>query len=69
LFTAFGSPFLNLNILKPVSSLPHLIFNYTMSPYDDWHRQAWGCALLLILIVLFLNIIGKIIIKKWKVEF
>ena len=69
LFTAFGSPFLNLNILKPVSSLPHLIFNYTMSPYDDWHRQAWGCALLLILIVLFLSIIGKIITKKWKVEF
>ncbi|MCM8785763.1 MAG: phosphate ABC transporter permease PstA [Candidatus Omnitrophica bacterium] len=69
LFTAFGSPFLNLNILKPISSLPHLIFTYTMSPYDDWHRQAWGCALLLIMIILSLNIISKIIVKKWKIEF
>ncbi|MCS7180495.1 MAG: phosphate ABC transporter permease PstA, partial [bacterium] len=69
LFTAFGNPFLNFNINKPVSSLPHLIFTYTMSPYDDWHRQAWGCALVLIFLVFILNFISRIGLKKWKVKF
>lgn len=69
LFTAFGNPFLNFNILKPVSSLPHLIFTYTMSPYDEWHKQAWGCAFVLILLILVLNVISKVFVKKWKVKF
>ena len=42
LFTAFGNPFINLNIFKPMSSIPLIIFNYAISPYDDWHRLAWG---------------------------
>jgi phosphate transport system permease protein len=42
LFTAFGSPFMEWNILKPMSSLPLLIFNYATSPYPDWHALAWG---------------------------
>jgi len=68
LFTAFGNPFLNFNILKPVSSLPHLIFVYTMSPYENWHKHAWGCALILVIIVLFLNSISKIGFRRWKVK-
>lgn len=69
LFTAFGNPFLNFNILKPVSSLPHLIFVYTISPYENWHRKAWGCSLVLILFILTLNFISKFVLRKWKVKF
>jgi phosphate transport system permease protein len=69
LFTAFGNPFMNINALKPVHSLPLVIFNYAISPYKDWHDLAWGASLVLIVFVLFMNIIAKIISRKWKVEF
>jgi len=69
LFTAFGNPFINLNIFKPMSSIPLIIFNYAISPYDDWHRLAWGGSLVLIALILFLNIITKIFERKWKIQF
>jgi phosphate transport system permease protein len=69
LFTAFGNPFINLNILKPMHSLPLLIFNYSTSPYDDWHRLAWGAAFVLMAFVLLLNIVTKIASRKWKVQY
>lgn len=69
LFTAFGNPFMTTNILKPMSSLPLIIFNYATSPYNDWHQLAWGASMLLILMILFLNIITKIVQRKWKVQF
>ena len=69
LFTAFGNPFLNLNPAKPMDSLPLLIFNYAMSPYEDWHRIAWGASLVLIMVVLILNISMKVIGRKWKTQF
>jgi phosphate transport system permease protein len=56
LFTAFGSQFWELNPTNPMAVLALQIFTYAISPYDDWHRQAWGGALLLILAVLVLNI-------------
>ena len=56
LFTAFGSQFWELNPGNPMAVLALQIFNYAISPYDEWHRQAWGGALLLILAVLALNI-------------
>jgi phosphate transport system permease protein len=69
LFTAFGNPFMNTNIFNPMSSLPLIIFNYATSPYDDWQRLAWGASMLLILMILILNIITKIVQRKWKVQF
>jgi phosphate transport system permease protein len=69
LFTAFGNPFLNFNIMQPVHSLPLLIFNYATSPYDDWHRQGWGASLVLIALVLLLSVISKLLVKRWKVQF
>ncbi len=69
LFTAFGNPFMNLNILKPVNSLPLTIFNYATSPYPDWHTLAWGASFVLIAFVLGLNLITKVVAKKWKVQF
>ena len=68
LFTAFGNPYLSVNISKPMQSLPLLIFNYATSPYNDWHDLAWGASLILLLWVLFLNIFTKIITRKWKVQ-
>jgi phosphate transport system permease protein len=69
LFTAFGNPYFSTNILKPMQSLPLLIFNYATSPYDEWHDLAWGAALILLIWVLLLNIITKITTRRWKVQF
>jgi phosphate transport system permease protein len=69
LFTAFGNPFMSTDIFKPMSSLPLIIFNYATSPYSDWHQLAWGASMLLILMILILNIITKIVQRKWKVQF
>lgn len=69
LFTAFGNQFMNWNIFKPVNALPLLIFNYAMSPYDEWKRLAWGASVILILLVLAGNIISRTVAKKWKVQF
>ena len=68
LFTAFGNPYLNTNLTKPMQSLPLMIFNYATSPYDDWHDMAWGAALILLFKVLFLNIITKLTTKRWNVQ-
>jgi phosphate transport system permease protein len=69
LFTAFGSPFMNLNVLKPINSLPLMIFNYATSPYPDWHALAWGASFILIVLVLGLNLFTKVVTKRWKVQF
>lgn len=68
LFTAFGNPYLSVNITKPMHSLPLLIFNYATSPYNDWHDLAWGASLILLVFVLVLNISTKLITRKWKVQ-
>jgi len=68
LFTAFGNPYLSTNVLKPMQSLPLLIFNYATSPYDEWHDLAWGASTILLIWVLLLNISTKLITKKWKVQ-
>jgi phosphate transport system permease protein len=48
LFTAFGNPYLSFNMTKPMQSLPHLIFDYATSPYDDWKNLAWGASVILL---------------------
>ena len=68
LFTAFGNPYLSTAIGKPMESLPHLIFTYATSPYDDWHDLAWGASFILLVFVLTLNIITKVMTRKWKVQ-
>jgi phosphate transport system permease protein len=56
LFTAFGNLGWAHKLTEPIATIPLLIFNYAISPYDDWHRQAWAGALVLLLIVLAINI-------------
>jgi len=67
LFTAFGNRFWTHRLTEPISALPLQIFNYAISPYDDWHRQAWAGALVLLLLVLFINIgVRYLTREKWK---
>lgn len=69
LFTAFGNPYMNLNILKPVDSLPHIIYNYAISPYPEWHQLAWAASLILIIMVLLLNLSIRLLVSKWKIQY
>ena len=56
LFTAFGNHYWSHSLTEPISAMPLQIFNYAISPYDDWHRQAWAGALVLLLLVLSINV-------------
>jgi phosphate transport system permease protein len=69
LFTSFGSPFMNFDMLKPVNTLPLIIFNYATSPYPEWHRLAWGASFVLIVFVLGMNLFTKLVTRRWKVQF
>jgi phosphate transport system permease protein len=51
LFTAFGNPFLSVSLFQPIESLPYQIYVYALSPYDEWHRLAWGGSLVLIALI------------------
>jgi len=51
LFTAFGNQFWNLNMNQPTAALPLQVFVYAISPFDEWHRQAWAGALVLIILI------------------
>lgn len=56
LFTAFGNRFWSHHLTEPIAALPLQIFTYAISPYDDWHRQAWAGALVLVLLVFLLSV-------------
>ena len=66
LFTAFGNPYMNVNLLKPVNALPLLIFNYATSPYLEWQELAWGASFVLIIFILLLNISTKVFINHGR---
>jgi len=68
LFTALGNSYLSVSLTKPMESLPHLIFTYATSPYDDWHNLAWGASFILLMFVLILNIVTKLLTRKWKIQ-
>lgn len=59
LFTAFGNQFWSTSLRQPIAALPLQIFNYAISPYDEWHAQAWAGALVLIAIVLALSLLAR----------
>jgi phosphate transport system permease protein len=67
LFTALGNDTWVQNLRQPIAALPLQIFNYALSPYDDEHRQAWAGALVLLLLVLFINIGVRFLTReRWK---
>jgi phosphate transport system permease protein len=59
LFTALNNQFWSSNMNAPMSNLPVVIFQFAMSPYDDWHRLAWGGAILITFGVLGLNVVAR----------
>jgi phosphate transport system permease protein len=61
LFTAFGSPFWNADVTQPIATLPHTLFNYAISPFDDWHTKAWGVSLVLAALVLLASVAARTI--------
>ena len=64
LFTALGNRFWSTQLDQPIASLTVFIFDYAKAPFDDWNRQAWAAALVLILIILLINIIFRIATRK-----
>ena len=59
LFTSFNNRFFTAKLTQPISSLTVQVFTYAISPYADWHRQAWAGALVLVLIVLLCSLIAR----------
>jgi len=64
LFTALNNQFFSTDMNKPMSNLPVVIFQFAMSPYDNWVRLAWGGALLITLTVLVLNIVARVVFRE-----
>ena len=64
LFTALNNQFLTTNLNAPMASLPAVIFQYALSPYNDWHRLAWAGALLVTATVLALSILARLLENK-----
>jgi phosphate transport system permease protein len=63
LFTAFGNRFWNHSLTQPIAALPLQIFSYAISPYDDWHRQAWAGALVLVVTIFFINVLVRVLTR------
>lgn len=64
LFTAFGNRFWQSHLTEPIAALPLQIFAYAISPFDDWHRQAWAGALILITIVFIINLFASYFVSN-----
>ncbi|HEV2379619.1 MAG TPA: phosphate ABC transporter permease PstA [Terriglobia bacterium] len=64
IFTAFNNAYWNRGLNQPISSLPYMIWIYGLSAYDDWHRQAWAAALVLLGFVLLVNVVSRLVLAR-----
>ncbi len=64
LFTAFGNSFWSLSPFKPIAALPMQIYIYAISPFDDWHAQAWAGALVLLGLVLVISLAARFVTRR-----
>ncbi|MGC1491312.1 MAG: phosphate ABC transporter permease PstA, partial [Candidatus Acidiferrum sp.] len=64
LFTALGNEFWSPGFNHPTASLPVMIYNYALAPYEDWHRQAWAAGLVLLALILVINIVARGILAR-----
>ena len=64
LFTAFGSRFFSAYLDQPIASLTVQIFNYAVSPYDEWHAQAWAATLVLMTLILVINVSVRLLTRR-----
>lgn len=62
-FTAFGNRYWDRGMLDPIATLPLTLYTYAISPYEDWHRQAWAAALVLMAFVLAVNVAARVWLK------
>jgi phosphate transport system permease protein len=60
LFTAFSNRFWSPGWNQPTASLPVMVYTYAISPYNDWHRQAWAAGLVLLTLVLVANVVARL---------
>ena len=63
LFTALNNQFFSTDMSQPIANLPVVIYNFAMSPYEDWQRLAWGGAALIALVVLGINIAARVLFR------
>ncbi|MGA7802849.1 MAG: phosphate ABC transporter permease PstA [Gammaproteobacteria bacterium] len=66
LFTALNNQFWSSTLNEPIANLPVVIFQFAMSPYDDWQHLAWAGALLITVSILFLNILARVLLRTRK---
>jgi phosphate transport system permease protein len=66
LFTALSNQFWTSSLNEPLANLPVVIFQYAMSPYEEWHELAWAGAFMLTIFVLGLNIAVRLIVRRRK---
>ncbi|GAO76194.1 phosphate ABC transporter permease PstA [Meiothermus ruber] len=59
IFTAFGNSLLTYNLLQPMDALPLRLYAYAISPYEDWHRQAWAAALVLLALIVLTSLVAR----------
>jgi phosphate transport system permease protein len=64
LFTAFGNRYWSPGFNQPIESLPHMVYIYAISPYEDWQRQAWAAGLVLLGLILIVNIVARLILAR-----
>jgi len=64
LFTSFNNQFWAAKLGEPTASLPVMIYTHAISPYDDWHRQAWAAGLVLLMLVLIANVASRWVLSR-----
>ncbi len=64
LFTAFGNPYWNFDLTKPMATLPLVIYRYATGPYNDWHEQAWAASFVLVVVVLLSSILTRSVLRN-----
>jgi phosphate transport system permease protein len=68
LFTALNNQFWSTDLMQPMANLPVVIFQFAMSPYNEWHTLAWAGSLLITLSVLGLSILARTLLRKVRMD-
>lgn len=64
LFTSFGNPYWSHGYGQPTATLPVMIYTYAISPYEDWHRQAWAAGFLLLAAIFVVNVLARLVVAR-----
>jgi len=64
LFTSFGNPFLSVDPTQSIEALPHIVYKYALLPYPSLQEQAWGAALVLVVMVLIINLASRYVLRR-----